>query len=260
MPLRDLPLQDLYHTVPLIFAHRGARRQAPENTIAAFERAAALGCDGIELDVQFCKGNHLVVFHDQHLGRTCGGSDQIADLPLDVVRSLDVGSHFSAEFANERIPTLDEVFEAVGQKLIINVEIKYFERHPLLATAVLESIQRYGMEQRVIISSFDPLILRDVRKAAADIPIGFLHEASTPAIFRSDKAVRAVIGQYEARHPYFGAADQKYVAWAHRNRYRVNVWTVNEPDDIQRMIEAGVDLIISDVPDIALNLRNNVSL
>jgi glycerophosphoryl diester phosphodiesterase len=256
MSARQLPLTGLYQTIPLVFAHRGARRQAPENTIAAFKRAVELGCDGIELDVQFCKDAHVVVFHDEKLGRTCGGSEHIVDLPLTEIRTLDAGSHFSPEFAHEPIPTLDEVFETVGDKLLINVEIKYFNRQPTLASSVLEIVRKHNMQDRVIISSFNPFILHDVRKAAPSLPIGFLHEASTPAIFRSDWVLRSIIGHYEARHPDFARVDQDYVQWAHRHRYRVNVWTVNKPSDIQNMIKCGVDAIISDVPDVVLNMRD----
>jgi glycerophosphoryl diester phosphodiesterase len=256
--LPSLPLSEFYTHHPLNFAHRGARKQAPENTLPAFERAAELKADGIELDVQLTADNEIVVYHDEEIGRTSDGSGRIREWSLYALKELDAGGYFSATFAGTRIPTLGEVFEAVGTQLKLNIEIKPFVQRHNAVPLVADLIRRHGMESRVIVSSFNHRILRAMRKHAPDIPRGFLIDGDTSALLRHDFALRYLIGPYHARHPYLQDTDPNYVSWAHDHGYRVNVWTVNEKDDIRRMIDIGVDMIISDVPDIVRTVLEQV--
>ncbi|HBY09528.1 MAG TPA: glycerophosphodiester phosphodiesterase, partial [Chloroflexi bacterium] len=108
---------------PAIFAHRGASAYAPENTLAAFKLAVDQGADAIELDAKLCADGQIIVIHDQTVERTSNGAGKVADLPLSALQELDAGSWFGLEFKGEPIPTLDEVFEAVGQKIFINIEL-----------------------------------------------------------------------------------------------------------------------------------------
>jgi glycerophosphoryl diester phosphodiesterase len=248
--LPPLPFPDFYSHRPLNFAHRGARAQAPENTLPAFERAVTLHADGIELDVQLTADHQIVVYHDEKLGRTSEGQGRIAKWRLEALKELDAGRHFSDQFAGTRIPTLAEVFEAVGQRLLINVEIKPFVRRPVIMPMLIQMIRHYGMQNRVMVSSFNPWILRAMRRQAPDIARGFLIDQDGPLLLRYDFLLKRLIGTYHARHPHFSDANSSYVEWAHTKGYRVNVWTVNQITDIRRMIELGVDMIISDVPDV----------
>src|SRR6266496_640164 len=109
---------------PIVFAHRGASAHAPENTIAAFELALAQNADAIELDVKLTADGHVVVIHDSTVDRTTGSRGRVKDLSLAQLRSLDAGSFFSEKYRGEKIPTLEEVLEAVGKRTIINVELK----------------------------------------------------------------------------------------------------------------------------------------
>ncbi len=257
--MQDLPLAYFYQGRLLVFAHRGAREQAPENTLPAFERAAELGADGIELDVQLSADRVPVVIHDFTVDATTDGTGRVSEKTFDELRQLDAGSHFSSAFAGTRIPTLDEVFEAVGQRLQINIEMKEFSLwhrtgRLALVEAVAQCIERHGMASRVLISSFNPLILRDMRRVAPHIPIGYLYAPRLPLPLARGWLAQPVIGRHEARHPHFSMANDTYMHWAHRNRYRVNVWTVNEVEDIVRMRNLGVDMIITDRPDVARNV------
>src|SRR5512145_3196062 len=108
---------------PLIFAHRGASAHAPENTLAAFELAIAQNADALELDVKLSADGHAVVIHDTTVDRTTGSEGRVKDLSLAELRSLDAGTFFSEKYSGERIPTMEEVFESVGKRILINVEL-----------------------------------------------------------------------------------------------------------------------------------------
>jgi len=244
-------LQGIYRPDrPLNFAHRGARRQAPENTLPAFTRALELGADGVELDVQLSADMVPVIIHNGTVNATTDGSGQVAKLSLDALRELDAGSHLSAEFAGTRIPTLDEVFELIGRRLLINVELKDFKLNSPLPEIVIDRVRAHGLEQSVLFSSFNPFMLRATKRLAPEMPAGYLYAPGLPLPLAKGWLARPVIGPHEARHPHFSMVDTGYMNWARQHGYRVNVWTVNEPEDMQQMIGLGVDMIITDVPDV----------
>src|SRR5436305_669992 len=135
---------------PLIWAHRGASRQAPENTLAAFSLAARLRADGVELDVQRCATGEVVVLHDDTLARTTGHIGRIAEMPWQEVRALDAGSRFSPAFAGERVPLLAEVLATLPRELYVNVELKCEAVDDRgLTEAALRVIADAGAEERV---------------------------------------------------------------------------------------------------------------
>lgn len=245
---------DMYQGRTLNVAHRGARTVAPENTIAAFELAADQGADGVELDVQLSADGAIVVIHNDTVDATTDGTGTVAEMPLAALRELDAGSHLSPEFAGERIPTLDEVFEAVGERLLINVELKALsptgDGARLLAQAVVKAIRHHNLASRVLLSSFNPLALRAVKQIDRSLPAGYLYAPDLPLLLRKGWLARPVIGRHEARHPHYSMVDVRYMRWARRHHYRVNVWTVNDVEDIRRMRDLGVDMIISDRPDL----------
>ena len=249
---QELPLASFYQGRILNLAHRGAREQAPENTIPAFEKAAELGADGVELDVQLTADGVPVVFHDRAVERLTGGVGYLTEMTLSQVKALDAGSRFSPRFAATRIPTLDEVFEELGDRLLFNIELKSLSAHSRgLEHAVVQSIQRHDMADRVVISSFNLLSLRHVRRLAPGLALGCLYYApGLPQPLSKGWLARPIIGRHEAHHPHFSIVNGAYMRWARQHRYRVNVWTVNEPEDIQRMRDLGVDAIMSDRPDL----------
>jgi glycerophosphoryl diester phosphodiesterase len=248
--LQSLPLAYFYQGRILNFAHRGARLQAPENTLPAFELAADLGADGVELDVQLSLDDVPVVIHDYTVDRTTGGSGPVGEKTLEELRELDAGAFFSDEFAGALIPTLDEVFEAVGSRLLINVELKVSGTSARLSQVVVDTIEAHDLASRVLISSFNPVALRHVRRVSPQTPVGYIYAPDRPAFVPSRWLARSVIGPHQARHPHFSMVDKRYLAWTRGRGYRVNVWTVNQVADIRRMRNLGVDMITSDAPDL----------
>ena len=159
------PVESFYLDRPLNFAHRGASYEAPENTLAAFLLAAELGADGIEFDVQLSADGQAVVIHDFNLEKTTDGQGPVALKTLDELKELDAGAWFDPIFAGQRIPTLQEVIDAVGQRLLLNVELKTFSlRDDGLAAAVVRTIEDHHLLDRVIVSSFNPLAVRRVKQ------------------------------------------------------------------------------------------------
>lgn len=248
MPSR-LPLQQLYQGRTLNFAHRGARHDAPENTLAAYELAAQLGADGIELDVVLTADDMPVCIHDELLDKTTDGHGPVRALSLAAIKELDAGGHFGPQFAGERMPTLDEVFEAVGKRLLVNVELKGMSRQPDGMEAIVnDCIARHNMGERVIISAFNPLRLRRMNRINPRLPLGFLHNPLT--LFRGWDGLLRRFAPHVADHPHHELVTAGYMAWARRSHLRVNVWTVNEPARMQVLRDLGVDMIITDRPDI----------
>jgi glycerophosphoryl diester phosphodiesterase len=239
-----------YKEKPLNFAHRGASGHAPANTMAAFLLAAEMGADGIELDVHLSADVELVVIHDHAVDSTTDGQGPVSALSLAELQQLDAGSWFAPRFAGERIPTLRQVLEAVGQRLLINVEIKVAPGHhpPTLEREVVRLIEEGRMVDRVLISSFSPRSLRRVRRLNRRIPLGLLYSRPAPAVLPA--LLRWLRLSYDALHPHYGLVDARAIARARERGQRVNVWTVNDAREMRRMCDLGVDGIITNYPDV----------
>jgi glycerophosphoryl diester phosphodiesterase len=244
-------LDSWYQGRTLVFGHRGAKAYAPMNTIPAFELAVAQGADGIELDVHRSKDGHAVIVHDFTVDATTDGSGRVTEMTLAQLKELDAGSWFGEAFRDVRIPTLDEVFEAVGKRTLVNVEIKSDSPDTDgVEQVVAEVIQRHEMAQRVIVSSFNPLTLQRFRAILPDVPIGFLY---APNMKLDTVGLMQQLGlAHEAKHPYYEMIDADYVAL--HSAYRVNAWTVNDATEAIRLRDLGVDGIITDVPDVILKV------
>ncbi len=227
---------------PLVVAHRGARAAAPENTLAAFRLAAELGADGVELDVRRTGDGHLAVHHDAalpELGPLCERS--LAEL----------------REARPELPTLAESLDACAP-MLVNVEIKNFPGDPdhdpteRVAEAVVDLLHDRGGRDRVLVSSFSLDTIDRVRALDAAIPTGFL---TMPAFDPVEGAVLAAGHGHAAVHPFVLAlAGERAAAvaeQAHAVDVAVNVWTVNDPRELRRLAAAGVDALITDVPDVA---------
>lgn len=233
----------------LVFGHRGAKAYAPMNTIPAYELAYDQGAVGIELDVHRSKDGHPVIVHDFTVDETTNGEGDVTQKTLAELKALDAGSWFSDEFTGVQIPTLDDVFETVGQKLLINVEIKFMVQETGtdgVEQVVADCIRRHNMAERVIVSSFNPYTLKRFHEIMPDVMIGFLYVPNMPMNTIS------VMEDYphEARHPYHEMIDEAYMTWAKEHHYYVNTWTVNDPQRAKELQHLGVNCIITDMPDI----------
>ncbi|MFN8474433.1 MAG: glycerophosphodiester phosphodiesterase [Anaerolineae bacterium] len=252
-------LDYIYRGRQLNLAHRGARMVAPENTLAAFRAALEMGADGIELDVQLSADGAIVVHHDFDLGRTNNGAGPLKRQTLAQLKRLDAGSWRDAEFARERIPTLAEVFQLLDRQMVVNVELKtrsFFDDG--LEKAVVEEIKRSHMVDKVILSSFNPRSLMRVRSISSQLPLGLLYSPDQPIHLRRAWLRRFV--RPEALHPRFDMVDQAFMQEAKAEGYRVNVWTVNEVEDMERLLKLKVDAIITDRPNILRQVMTNMGL
>ncbi len=236
---------------PLIFAHRGASHDAPENTIAAFSLARSMGADGVELDTSLTRDGIPVVIHDLRVDATTNGSGPVHDFDLKTLKTLDAGSHFGERFRGEPIPTLDEVFEAVGPTRWVNVELKAAGwQSDGLERAALKVIQHHNVAKRVIVSSFNPITLRRFRALAPHIPIGYLYAPDEPFILRSRWLMLGL--SYDALHPHYKMITQDFMQRARAEKKQVNTWTVDDPSEMLRLRTLGVNAIITNRPDVAL--------
>ena len=236
---------------PQIYAHRGARCNAPENTIPAFETALDMGIDGVELDVQCSSDGQLVVIHDFSVDKTTSGSGPVEKFTAAELAALDAGSHFSAEYAGVGVPTLEQVLEVLQGRCQLNIEIKSMDRDGGRAVdLVAKLVQERNLYDQVLISSFNPITLIKMRWVDPKVPIGLLYEKALPAHLES--AWLSPIIAPQALHPYYPIIDAELVDWGHSNGYAVNTWTVNEVDDARRLADLGIDVLMSDVPDLLM--------
>lgn len=237
-----------------VIAHRGYSSIAPENTLSAFEAAAGIGV-GFELDVTLSKDGEVIVLHDDTLDRTTDGSGLPADHTLAELQELDAGAWFDAEFAGEPLPTLHDVLARFGGKVPIDIEMKSTKPREPYAEAVVSAIREAGVGDQVFITSFDPLLLEAVKTVDPGIRRGQLTgrfkgvklSLIAKVLLRNLK----LNGKSEPQIVVIehDVARRRRVRRMHRKGYEVYVWTVNEPEDIDRMIEAGVDGIITDHPE-----------
>ena len=235
---------------PLVFAHRGASAHAPENTLAAFELALAHGANGVELDVKLSADGEVVVIHDATIDRTTGEKGHVSKLTLAALRELDAGSFFSEEFRGEKIPTLAEVFETIGRRTLINVELtNYATPRDGLANKVCDLVKRFGLEERILFSSFLSSNLKRTRGLLPDVPRGLLALGGWMGWWARSFGFN--FGDYQALHPNLEDVSPRQVARVHRLKRRVLVWTVNTSDDMRRLISWGVDGIFTDEPKLA---------
>lgn len=233
---------------PQIFAHRGARRVAPENTLPAFAAALEMGAAGIELDVHLSADGQLVVIHDFSVEKTTDGHGLVAQMTAAELLRLDAGSHFSGAFAGTRIPTLAAVLDLVGDRCRINIEIKSLDPYARDASdAVAAIIRQRNLYEQVIVSSFNPITLLKMRHLDGAIALGVLYDGEMPIFFRRVWAGPPLSPQ--AQHPHYRLVDAAYMQWAQEIGAEVNTWTVNEPEDARRLAVLGVHTLITDVPD-----------
>lgn len=223
---------------PLIIGHRGASGYKPENTMAAFQLAAAQGADGIEFDVHLSSDRQIVIIHDERVDRTTDGHGLIANMSLAQIRELNAGD-------GERVPTLVELLATMGDSLLYNIEIKAYQwRDKGLETAVFALIQQHNLQDKVILSSFSPIALRRAQKAVS---------GTIPTALCRDKGYQQHLYRLadgEADHPHHTMIDAPYMAWAQKRGYRVNTWTVNDSAEAQRLAKLGVHGIITNTPDV----------
>ena len=233
---------------PLVWAHRGASAYAPENTMASFEKAVTQRADGIELDIQLTRDDRIVVIHDETLERTSTGTGWVKDYTLSELRAFDY--RYAKKFPDAprmEIPTMEEVFELIKPTdLTINIELKTgVVFYPDLEGKILRMTERYGMEDRVIYSSFNHYTIQKIRLMDPQAKTGLLY--SDGYIDMPSYGRRLGVN---ALHPaIYNLQYPDYMKNCAANGLDVNVWTINKKDYMKLCIEMGVHALITNYPD-----------
>ena len=242
---------------PFIFAHRGASAHAPENTLAAFQLALSQNADGIELDVKLSSDGHVVVIHDPTVQRTTGTKGRVKEMTLADLRSLEAGNFFSQIFHGEKIPTLEEVFETMGKRLFINVELtNYNSPNDHLVETVCMLVKKFNLQKHVMFSSFFASNLSKAGSYLPEVPRGLLALKGIPGAWA--RSFGYYFGKYQALHPYLSDVTPEQVGRVHRLKGRIHVWTVNKADDMRQLFHWGVDAIFTDDPHLAVQVRGEL--
>ena len=227
-----------------IQAHRGFNKKYPENTLLAFQKAMEAKADYSELDVHLTTDNHIVVTHDYQTKRVADQNLIVADSTLEQLKALDFGQ-------GQKIPTLQEVFDLCKGKMGINIEIK----HAGMAEKINDLIIKNEMVDEVIISSFVHSEIAKIKKLNPDLLCATLEPNASNvlgyvlATFKRKSFIEnAMSANADAVHPYTKHVTRKFCGWAHAKGLLVNPWTSDTPKDWQRLIDAGVDSIITNDP------------
>ena len=234
---------------PLVVAHRGSSGTAPENTLAAFTQAIQAGANMVELDVRLTKDFFLVVLHDRDVHRTTNGSGKIWNLTLEELRRLDAGSWFGPEFAAERIPTLRQVMELLPPNVLLNMEVKTDgdpRKRIALEEACILAVLEKKFEQRVLISSFDHKFLRRLHSLYPSIPTGALYFPVRDAAKKPSGISRRIgAGVFICSRTQM---HQRFVDDARANKIMTACYVVNTPEQLETMINLGIDAVVTDFP------------
>ena len=220
----------------ILTGHRGAAKLEPENTLLSIQKAIDLGVDQIEMDVHLTRDQHLVVLHDNTVDRTTNGEGPIADLTLAEAKQLDAGK-------GERIPTLQEVLDLVRGQVVLQIELK----GPNTAEPVIQAVEQNGMENEVLLTSFVHERLREAHQLNPNLRLGALWAAPPP-----DACEQAINMGAEAIHIQHLNIDSELVQKAHTHGLKIRAWNPDTVEEMQRVIDLGVDAIGSNRPDLLI--------
>jgi glycerophosphoryl diester phosphodiesterase len=213
----------------LKIAHRGYSEMFPENTIPAFLKAADCGAEMIEFDVHLSKDSHAVVIHDNDIDRTSNGSGAVKDFTLKELKDFDYNFLKIPDLGHVPIPTLEEVIDAVPQRVLLNIELKNCPyKYEGIEETVIEIIKKKKLSERVIISSFDHFALEKVKKIAPELKTGMLYEGGW-IFFREEVHHLAVY----SLHPAIDTIDIEQLRWASSQGLRVYPWVAKSIKDIE---------------------------
>lgn len=261
---------------PIVLAHRGGSKLAPENTLAAFNRSAELGVNGFEVDIRMTNDEEILVFHDEYIDRTTDGAGRVADLSLEQLRAFDLGYHFidlegqhSFRGKNEKVVLLRELFEKFPQ-VYINIDIKDAPETyegSLVPSKLWRLIESLGVHDRVVVTSFyDEQIDRFNLYAQNRIAVGAgeneIRKAYTAftSQFGHLYQPRADVFQIPTKSSVFRLDSARFIAFLENLNIPVHYWIIDEPDVMRALIASGAKGIITDRPDLALSLISELEV
>jgi glycerophosphoryl diester phosphodiesterase len=229
-----------------IIAHRGASGAAPENTIAAFERAIEDGADWIELDVQEDADGTVVVQHDSDFMKQAGVNLKLWNATAEDLQRIDIGSWFDPGFADQRVPTLREVLELAKGHLGVFIELKYYGHDTALESKVVEIVEATGVEASIVVMSLKYEGVQKIKGLRPDWTYGLLSTVSLGDLTRLDLNFLALNGS---------VATPSLIRHAHKRGMKVYVWTINDPVKMSVLMSRGVDGLITDEPALAQRVK-----
>jgi glycerophosphoryl diester phosphodiesterase len=237
-----------------VIAHRGFSGIAPENTLAAVRAAIRIKADMVEIDVTMTADDRVVVIHDETLDRTTDGKGEVSGFTLADIQRLDAGSWFDPAFAGEPVPTLDEVLVEVEGRVLLNIEIKSEAVPRGVVGEVASAVREHGMVGQVVVSSFSPTALEEMRALAPEIRTAVLYNKD---IHEGLDAVEIVT---DLGAKVFNIKRQRLTRKMRRRCFEhnipVGIYTVNTPRRMRRLVKKGIDAIFTDHPDRLIEVLN----
>lgn len=240
----------------IVTAHRGASAYAPENTLEAVQRALQVGVDRIEVDVACSKDGVVVCLHDKTLNRTCQVNGDVRDFTFEELNTKKANKGFEDDFPDAVIPSLESVINLVSAKCELVVEIKAGDEHyPGIEQKVADLIEKHEAYKWALVHSFNDKVLQRLEKIDGKIPQQklFVFRWRWPAVIQDFKFHAGKTSDYQSVEA-FGVARNfvkpKLVEEIHALGKQIHVWTVDEPDEMKKLIEMGVDGIITNKPDV----------
>lgn len=243
-------------------AHRGASGYAPEHTLLSYEMGEKMKGDYIEVDLQMTKDGELIAMHDEKVDRTTNGTGLVKDMTLEEIKKLDAGSWFNEkypqyakpEYEGLQVPTLEEVFEKFGRGADYYIETKSPDVYPGMEEKLLELLEKYkltgenGRSSQVLIQSFSPESLKKIHEMDPDLPLVQLKSYKTPASI-TDEELESIKEYAIGVGPNFTQIDETYVQNVREHNLLIHPYTVNEKDDMRKLLEWGVTGVFTNYPD-----------
>lgn len=231
-------------------AHRGASAYAPENTIAAFDKAVEMKADYIEIDVQRSKDGKLVVIHDTTVDRTTDGSGKVGNLTFKELRNLDAGSWKGEQFTGAKISTFDEILNRYHGKIGILIELKAPELYPGIEENIAKKLKERNLDksqnEKIIVQSFNHNSMKKMNELLPKVPIGVLTSSSADA---TEQALQEFSTYADYFNPSYGIVTPDLVNQVHSLGMKIGSWTVRSQEAADFLLDVGVDAIITDYPD-----------
>ncbi|MEH7314058.1 glycerophosphodiester phosphodiesterase [Priestia megaterium] len=231
-------------------AHRGASAYAPENTIAAFDKAVEMKADYIEIDIQRSKDGKLVVIHDTTVDRTTDGSGKVGNLTFKELRNLDAGSWKGEQFAGAQIPTFDEILDRYHGKIGILIELKAPELYPGIEENIAGKLKEQNLDkpqnEKIIVQSFNHNSMKKMNELLPKVPIGVLTSSSADT---TEQALQEFSIYADYFNPSYGIVTPDLVNQVHSHGMKIGSWTVRSQEAANFLLNVGVDAIITDYPD-----------
>lgn len=245
-----------------IYGHRGSKGEYPENTLLSFQAAIDEGVDGLELDVHLTKDGEIVVIHDETLDRTTNGHGQVKDLTLAEIKQYSAGKPFShfkkyhTNWDNEKVPTLTEVLQLLdGTDIALNIELKtYIHIYPGIEEKLVSVVSEHANNRKIVYSSFHlPSLVRLKNiDPSAETALLLLSPISNPNDYMQTFALESLhVAKDLLLQDTYKLFENLYAT--------TRVWTVNDEDEWKQLIQMGVDTIITDYPERALQLKREAN-